>query len=356
MCDTENKSTSWGNGLKTITVAEAVGSVLAHDITEIRQGEFKGRAFRKGHIVRDEDISHLKQLGKEHLFVMKMAEDEMHENDAAFALSNALMGDGVAIQDEPSEGKINLVAKHDGLLKVNRDKLLRFNMLGEVMCASLHDNTVVKEGRVLGGVRAIPLVVKRDVVEKAVEIASEDLFEGVFSVKQLRKPRVGVVITGNEVYEGTIKDAFKPIISRKVQEYGGEIIGTYYAPDDKSFITQRLEELLGAGADMLITTGGMSVDPDDVTRFAIRSLGTEDLLYGAAVLPGAMFLLGFIGEVPVLGIPACGMYHSITVLDLVMPRILAGERLTRRDIAEMGHGGLCLECDNCQYPVCPFGK
>ncbi|KKK53162.1 hypothetical protein LCGC14_3097540, partial [marine sediment metagenome] len=149
---------------------------------------------------------------------------------------------------------------------------------------------------------------------------------------------------------------FKPIISRKVQDYGGEIIGTYYAPDDKSFITQRLEELLGAGADMLITTGGMSVDPDDVTRFAIRSLGAEDLLYGAAVLPGAMFLLGFIGEVPVLGIPACGMYHSITVLDLVMPRVLAGERLTRRDIAEMGHGGLCLECDNCQYPVCPFGK
>ena len=356
MCDTEHTSTSWGSELKTIAVAESVGLVLAHDITEVRQGEFKGRAFRKGHIVRDEDIGHLKRLGKEHLFVMKMAEDEMHENDAAFALSNALMGDGVAIQDEPSEGKINLVAKHDGLLKVNSDKLLRFNMLGEVMCASLHNNTVVKEGRVLGGVRAIPLVVKRDVVQMAVEVASDDLSDVVFSVKKLRRPRVGVVITGNEVYEGTIKDAFKPIIDKKVKEYGGEIIGTYYAPDDKAFITERLEELLNAGADILITTGGMSVDPDDVTRFAIRSLGAEDLLYGAAVLPGAMFLLGYIGEVPVLGIPACGMYHSITVLDLVLPRVLAGERLTRRDIAEMGHGGLCLECENCQYPVCPFGK
>ncbi len=356
MCDTEHTDTSWNTELETIAVAEAVGSVLAHDITEIRQGEFKGRAFRKGHIIRDEDICRLKRLGKEHLFVMKVAEDEMHENDAAFTLSNALMGDGVAIQGEPSEGKINLVAKHDGLLKVNRDKLLSFNMLGEVMCASLHDNTVVKEGRVLGGVRAIPLVVKRDIVEKAVDVASEPLHEEVFSVKKIRKPRAGVVITGNEVYEGTIKDAFKPIISKKVQDFGGEIVGTYYAPDDKSFITQRLEELLNAGADMLITTGGMSVDPDDVTRFAIRSLGAEDLLYGAAVLPGAMFMLGYIGEVPVLGIPACGMFHSITVLDLVMPRVLAGERLTRRDIAEMGHGGLCLNCPECSYPVCPFGK
>lgn len=356
MCDTEHTDTSWNTELETIAVAEAVGSVLAHDITEIRQGEFKGRAFRKGHIIRDEDIYRLKRLGKEHLFVMKVADDEMHENDAAFTLSNALMGDGVAIQGEPNEGKINLVAKHDGLLKVNRDKLLNFNMLGEVMCASLHDNTVVKEGRVLGGVRAIPLVVKRDIVEKAVELASEPLHEEVFSVKKIRKPRAGVVITGNEVYEGTIKDAFKPIISKKVQDFGGEIVGTYYAPDDKSFITQRLEELLNAGADILITTGGMSVDPDDVTRFAIRSLGAEDLLYGAAVLPGAMFMLGFIGEVPVLGIPACGMFHSITVLDLVLPRVLAGERLTRRDIAEMGHGGLCLNCPECSYPICPFGK
>jgi molybdenum cofactor synthesis domain-containing protein len=356
MCDTEYTSTSWSTELKTIAVAEAVGSVLAHDITEIRQGEFKGRAFRKGHIIKDEDICRLKRLGKEHLFVMNVGEDEMHENDAAFALSNALMGDGVAIQGEPSEGKINLVAAHDGLLKVNRDKLLNFNMLGEVMCASLHDNTVVKEGRVLGGVRAIPLVVKRNVVDQAVAIASEILSEGVLSVKKIRKPRAGVVITGNEVYEGTIEDAFKPIISKKVEEYGGEVVGTYYAPDDKQFITQRLEELLNAGADMLITTGGMSVDPDDVTRFAIRSLGAEDLLYGAAVLPGAMFMLGFIGDVPVLGIPACGMFHSITVLDLVMPRVLAGERLTRRDIAEMGHGGLCLNCEKCQYPICPFGK
>jgi len=356
MCDTEHTSKAWSTEQKTINVAEAVGSVLAHDITEIRQGEFKGRAFKKGHVIKDEDICHLQRLGKEHLFVMDVAEDEMHEDDAAFALSNALMGDGVAIQDEPNEGKINLVARHDGLLKVNRDKLLNFNMLGEVMCASLHDNTVVKEGGVLGGVRAIPLVVKRDVVDKAVDIASDAISEKVFSVKKLKKPRAGIVITGNEVYEGTIEDAFKPIISKKVKDFGGEVVGTYYAPDDKEFITQRLEELLNAGADMLITTGGMSVDPDDVTRFAIRNLGAEDLLYGAAVLPGAMFMLGYIGEVPVLGIPACGMFHSITVLDLVMPRVLAGERLTRRDIADMGHGGLCLNCERCQYPVCPFGK
>jgi molybdopterin biosynthesis enzyme len=188
-----------------------------------------------------------------------------------------------------------------------------------------------------------------------------------------------VVITGNEVYHGRIKDAFAPIIRQKIEEYGGEIIGTYYAPDDEGFIEDRLRELLKAGADLLITTGGMSVDPDDVTRFAIRNLGATDLVYGSAVLPGAMVLVGYVEKVrsaecgvrsektleprtenselvPILGIPACGMYHKTTVFDFVLPRVLAGERIGREELAELGHGGLCLHCATCRYPVCPFGK
>ncbi|MCK4911815.1 MAG: molybdopterin-binding protein, partial [Thermodesulfovibrionales bacterium] len=275
MCDTEHTSTSWSTELETIAVAEAVGSVLAHDITEIRQGEFKGRAFRKGHIVKDEDICHLKRLGKEHLFVMKMAEDEMHENDAAFALSNALMGDGVAIQGEPREGKINLVASRDGLLKVNKEALCAFNMLGEVMCASLHNNTLVKQDQVVAGTRAIPLVVKSSMVEEAVQAAAG----GVVEVREIARPKAGVVITGNEVYSGKIKDAFAPTITQKIEEFGGEVVGLHYAPDDERFIEDRLRELLHAGANILITTGGMSVDPDDVTRFAIRNLGAEEVTY-----------------------------------------------------------------------------
>jgi molybdenum cofactor synthesis domain-containing protein len=399
MCDDIHESS--GPAMKAIPVHQAVGTVLAHDITEIRPGEFKGRAFKKGHIIREEDVCHLQRLGKEHLFVLQVAADEMHENDAAYAIAQALMGEGVAIKGEPKEGKISIVAEHDGLLKIDRDALLKFNMLGEVMCATLHDNMVVKKGQTVAGTRAIPLVVKKAVVEEAVRIANMDqadrvgvishgnavasVHSGVIEVKELRKPKVGVVITGNEVYHGRIKDAFAPVITKKIEEIGGELVGVYYAPDDKAFIVDRLQELLKAGADLLITTGGMSVDPDDVTRYAIRELGAGDIVYGSAVLPGAMFLIAYLENaewrmrnaklekaqtqdahsafriphselIPILGIPACGMYAKTTIFDLILPRVLAGERIGRKEVAALGHGGLCLKCDVCRYPVCPFGK
>lgn len=375
MCDTlhERKKT----GTRSIPVQESVGTVLAHDITEIRQGEFKGPAFKKGHVIREEDVCHLQRLGKEHLFVLHVAEDEMHENDAAYAIARALMGDGVAIKDEPKEGKIDLIAARDGILTIDRDALFQLNLLGEVMCATLHDNMVVKKGQTVAGTRAIPLVVKRSTVDEAVKTArrgqgSRVKSQGVIQVKELRKPKAGVVITGNEVYHGRIKDAFAPIITKKIEEFGGEMVGVYYAPDDKAFIVDRLRELLNAGADLLITTGGMSVDPDDVTRFAISELGATDISYGSAVLPGAMFLVAYVEQgpkrgtldpaprtfypVPILGIPACGMYHKTTIFDLILPRVLAGERIGRRELAALGHGGLCMNCDVCRYPVCPFGK
>lgn len=356
----------------TIPVEEAVGTVLAHDITEIRQGEFKGRAFKKGHIVRQEDIEHLKRLGKERLYVLRIGPDEIHEDEAAVAIATALMGEGVEMGGEPKEGRINIVASRDGLLRVHKDGLFRFNMLGDVMCATLHSNTVVKKGQIVAGTRAIPLIVKRDVVERAIEIGEEIKKiqkAGIIEVKELRKPRAGVVITGNEVYYGRIKDAFAPIIIKKIEQFGGEIVGLYYAPDNVEFIKARLRELIDAGADLLITTGGMSVDPDDVTRFAIRRLGATDITYGSAVLPGAMFLVAYISAtvrqsdsatatspIPILGIPACGMYHKTTVFDLILPRVLAGEKIARRELAQLGHGGLCLNCRECRYPVCPFGK
>lgn len=378
MCDTINEHAP-SNG-RTIPVEKAIGTILAHDITEIRQGEFKDRAFRKGQVIRQEDVCHLRRLGKENLFVLEIADDELHEDDAAYALAQALMGEGVMIKGEPKEGKINIIAERDGLLKVNKDALLSFNMLGDVMCATIHSNTLVRKGQTVAGTRAIPLIVKRHVVEEAIKIVQSSKFKtqdaGVIAVKEMRKPRAGVVITGNEVYHGRIKDAFAPIIAEKIKAFGGEIIGIYYAPDDESFIESRLRELINAGADLLITTGGMSVDPDDVTRFAIRKLGATDITYGSAVLPGAMFLAAYIENgdrdqglgiserpipnpqppIPILGIPACGMYHKTTVFDLMLPRVLAGERIGRKELAELGHGGLCMNCDVCRYPVCPFGK
>lgn len=387
MCTAPSAGGRDAQGGRTVPLVEAVGMVLAHDITEIRKDEFKGRAFKKGHVIRVEDVTHLQRLGKEHLFVLSIGPSEMHEDDAAAALAKALMGEGVRIEGEPREGKISIVADRDGLLTVDREALLAFNLLGEVMCATRHGNSVVKKDRVVAGTRAIPLVVKRQVIEEAVRICenARQSRGAVIEVREMRRPKVGIVVTGNEVYHGRIKDAFAPVISKKIEAMGGEILGVYYAPDDTVVIEQRLRELLNAGADLLITTGGMSVDPDDVTRFAIGHLGAADVTYGAAVLPGAMFLVGYIENaewrmrnaelkktqiqdahsefripnsewIPILGIPACGMYHAITVFDLILPRVLAGEKIGRKELAELGHGGLCLHCNDCRYPVCPFGK
>jgi molybdenum cofactor synthesis domain-containing protein len=357
MCDPSYQTTN--HGTTKIPVRESIGTILAHDITEIRPGEFKGRAFRRGHLIREEDVCHLQRLGKDNLFVLNIAEDEMHEDDAVYALANALMGEGVSIEGEPKEGKIQIIAARDGLLKINKDALLEFNMLGDVMCATLHNNIVVRKGQSVGGTRAIPLVVKKDIVQAAIRIGEEA--NKIIHVKEVRKPKAGIVITGNEVYYGRIKDAFAPVITSKIRAVGGEIVGVYYAPDDESFIEARLRELVNAGADLIITTGGMSVDPDDVTRFAVRNLGAKDITYGSAVLPGAMFLIAYLDQdgdpsIPILGIPACGMYAKKTIFDLILPRVLAGEKIGRRDLAELGHGGLCVNCEVCRYPICPFGK
>ena len=340
--------------LKTIRLEEAVGSTLAHDITEIRPGEFKGPAFRKGHRVCEEDICHLQRLGKNHLYLIDLAQDEIHENEAAAILAKALAGEGVVWKDQPQEGKIKLLAGQDGLLCVETTALAAFNMVDEVMCATLHNRTLVKKGDPVAATRAIPLVMKRTPIERAAAIARQN--GPVLSVKALRHANAGLVITGNEVYHGLIEDRFASILTKKVKELDSEVIALEFAPDDAEEIAKVLRSHLKQGCDLLLVSGGMSVDPDDVTRHAIRLAGATELHYGAAVLPGAMFLVAYLGDVPLLGVPACGLYHRITVLDLVLPRILAGERIGKAELAFLGHGGLCRDCPECSYPNCPFGK
>lgn len=339
---------------KTIPVEQAIGMVLPHDITEIRTGEFKGRAFRKGYIIRPEDIERLKSLGKENIYVLELGEDDIHENEAAELMAKALAGPGVSVSGEPVEGKLNLVATHDGLLKIEIEALYQFNLLGEVMCATLHSNTPVKKGDQLAGTRLIPLVSKRGIVNNAVNIAEKA--GGIISVKQLKQARAGLIITGNEVFHGRIKDAFEPVLRKKLAQLGSEVVAVRFVPDNIETIAAEIKTCLEAGADLIITSGGMSVDPDDVTRQGIALAGTENIVYGSPVLPGAMFLVGYIGEIPVLGLPACGMFHKITIFDLILPRVLCGEKITRQDIAQLGHGGLCRQCKTCVYPICGFGK
>ena len=340
--------------LKKIKLEDAVGTKLAHDLTEIRPGEFKGAAFHKGHTVCEGDLCRMQKMGKNHLYAIEPEEDEIHEDQAAAILAEALAGDGIVWKDEPREGKIKLLAGKDGLLSVNTAVLAAFNMVDEVMCATLHNNTIVSKGDLVASTRAIPLIMKRAPIERAAAIARQN--GAVLAVKPIRRAKVGLVITGNEVYHGLIEDRFAPILTEKIKALGSEVLDVAFAPDDADAICTAIRSHLDRGCDLVLLSGGMSVDPDDVTRLGIRSAGATEMHYGAAVLPGAMFLVAYVDDAPLLGVPACGLFHRITVLDLVLPRILAGEKIGKAELAFLGHGGLCKDCEECVYPHCPFGK
>jgi hypothetical protein len=337
-----------------IPVDEAVGKVLAHDMTEIRPGQFKGAAFKKGHVVVEEDIPHLRRLGKEHLFVLEMEPGEIHEDEAALRLATALSGPGVRFDSTPSEGKVALRSGRKGLLKVHVQALMELNLVPDISCSSRHNNVLVDEGEIVAATRAIPLIIDEKIVHLAVRIAERA--GGVFSVKELAHPPTGIVITGNEVYNRLIEDKFAPLLRNKLQSYDCPLVETLFVPDEKQRVIQGIRGLLEKGSQLILVAGGMSVDPDDISRSAIMEAGAEGVVYGTPVLPGAMFLYGRFGSVPVLGLPACVLYYKTTVLDLLFPRVLAGEIITRQDLAAMAHGGLCLNCDECRYPACPFGK
>ena len=339
---------------RIISVDKGISTALAHDITEIRANEFKGVAFHRGQILSGPDIEHLRRLGKEHLYVLEPESDEMHENEAAAKIGEALCGEGIGCNGPPREGKINLKATREGLLKVAVGLLNRFNALGEVICATIHTNTMVERDQKVATTGVIPLVIGRKRVQLAIKIAQEG--EGVLRVLPLKEAKVGLLITGTEIYEGRVQDQFEPVIRRKVEALNGTMMDVIILPDDKDRISKEAKRLVKRKADILIIAGGMSVDPDDVSRCAIEMAGAKNVLYGAPVLPGVMFFLAYLQGVPVLGIPACGIYASTTVFDLIYPRILAGERITRQDLAVMGHGGYCLKCETCRFPACPFGK
>lgn len=338
--------------MKKIDTAGAVGQVLCHDITEIVPGKFKGRAFKKGHIIREEDVEKLLSLGKDHIYIFEITEDELHENDAALILGKIGQGSNVELSTEIKEGKINFYSEAEGLLKVDKEHLFKLNMLGEISFATLPENIPVKKGEMVAGARVVPLIIKKDKMDRAEEISSEKIID----ILPFKKMRVGVVSTGNEIYYNRIVDKFGPVVKEKVEEYGCEVIEQIIVPDDMEKIVEAGKSLLKKGAEMLVFTGGMSVDPDDLTPTAIMKMGGDLVSYGSPVLPGSMFLLSYIDDLPVMGLPGCVMYSKKTVFDLVLPRVLTGEKLTAEDIARYGHGGLCQSCDVCRYPNCSFGK
>ena len=342
--------------MKCVKTQDAVGHVLCHDITQIIKDVKKGTAFRKGHIVTEEDIPVLLSLGKDNLYIWEKTEGILHENEAAEYLRDICMNENM-IQSEVKEGKIELIAEIDGLLKIDVDKLRAVNSLGEMMIATRHTNTTVKKGDKLVGTRIIPLLIEQEKMEKAKEVAGD---RPILSLIPFKKKKVGIVTTGNEVFYGRIKDTFGPVVAEKVKEFGADVIGQTIVNDDMEKITKAVEEFIEQGADMLLCTGGMSVDPDDKTPGAIKNTGARIVSYGAPVLPGAMMLLAYYEkdgrELPIVGLPGCVMYAKRTVFDLVLPRLMADDMVTSDDLAGLGLGGLCLSCDICTFPNCGFGK
>lgn len=338
--------------MKKIKTTEAVGCVLQHDITEIIPGEFKGRAFKKGHIITEEDIPHLLRLGKDHIFVFELGEDKIHENEGAMILGKLGQGENISLGSEIKEGKINFNSSIDGILKVDSEKLFELNMLGEISFATLPNNIPVKKGELVGGARIIPLVIEKEKMDRAKSLIKDP----ILNVRPYKKYKVGIITTGNEVFYGRIEDKFGPVILEKLKPYNSEIIGQALCPDDKEIIKEKAREFLDKGATMIIFTGGMSVDPDDMTPTSIIELGGELISYGAPVLPGSMFLLSYLGDIPMMGLPGCVMFAKKTVFDLVLGRVMIGERLTKADIMRYATGGLCQSCEVCHYPNCTFGK
>lgn len=339
--------------MKTVRTEDAVGMVLCHDITEIVKDERKGPAFRKGHIIQKGDIEKLLNLGKKNLYVYENDGTMLHEDEAAAILRDIAMGDNL-IPSEPKEGKIELAATIDGLFTGNIEKLKELNSVPEVSIASRFSGFEVKAGDKCAGMRVIPLMVKKNLMEGIRQKAGDT---PLFSVIPFRKMRYGVITTGSEVYSGRIKDTFTPVIENKLAYFGSEMAMHSFADDSEEMIADEIKRMADCGLDMILCTGGMSVDPDDRTPSAIRKSGAEIISYGSPVLPGAMLLIAYLPDGrPVLGLPGCVMYAKRTAFDIILPRILAGMKITRDFISGLGNGGLCLSCSECHFPDCTFGK
>lgn len=339
--------------MKKIETKQAVGHVICHDITIIIKDKVKDTAFRKGHIVTEEDIPKLLSIGKDHLYVWEKEEGMLHENEAAEILAEVCAAPYMK-KSAVKEGKIELSAEIDGLFQADLDRLLAINELEDIMIASRHHNQPVHVGDKLVGTRVIPLVIAEEKMQKVKEIGGE---RPLFSILPYKRKKAGVVTTGNEVYYKRIQDTFTPVIEEKLKAYGVEICMHETVPDEKEQIIKAVQKLKSKGMEMIICTGGMSVDPDDMTPSAIKSCGADIVSYGAPVLPGAMFLIGYFEDgTPIMGLPGCVMYAKATIFDLVLPRVLADVRVSKKDLAKMGAGGLCLGCDICTFPNCGFGK
>lgn len=340
--------------MKLLKAEDAVGHVLCHDLTQIIPGKYKGARFRKGHVVAPEDIPVLLSMGKQHLYVWEMTPDMVHENDAAMRLCALAQGSNIVHSDDIKEGKIELFAACDGFFSLDAQRLFAVNSVPDVMLATRKGGTAVKKGDKLAGMRVIPLIIEEEKLRDAEAAAGK---RPLMEVLPYRLKTAGLVVTGSEVKSGLIDDRFTPAVQRKLNDHGISVAAQVFSGDGVENVTAAITQVRAQGVDLVLCTGGMSVDPDDNTPGGIRTSGARIVTYGAPVLPGAMFLLGYYPDgTPVMGLPGCVMFAGATVFDLVLPRVAAGVPITREDIIALGNGGLCLGCETCHWPICPFGR
>jgi len=340
--------------MKKLKIEDAIGKPLANDMTQIIPGKVKGPAFKRGHVLREEDIPLLRDMGKAHVYVLDPDKGYIHEDDAAIALADAYGGDEFE-RVGPSEGRINLKAGFFGLLKINLPLLEAVNRSGDIICSTVHQHTVCEKGMTVAATRIIPVAMD----EVKFQHVLDEVKSGgpLLRLLPFTRTRVGVAVTGEEVHSGRIPDSSMEILGPKIAALGGKIVSHATCPDDAEVIGETLSTMIREkGCDVVITTGGLSVDPDDVTLEGMKASGAKIVSYGSPILPGAMFACAYLDGAPILGVPAAVFYFKATVLDIFLPRAMADDSITRTDVVALGHGGLCLNCRACTYPVCPFGK
>lgn len=337
--------------MRKVNVEDAIGMELCHDITQMKDG-FKGAAFKRGHIIRQEDIPHLLDIGKRTIFVWEPDAGEIHEDDCARRMA-AMAPVAGAHYTEPAEGKVLLFADRRGLFRVNRDLLRKLNRIGDITIATLPDHYPVEAGARLASMRIVPLVTSEEQIIEAERLCSETK---LLELRPYQAKKIGVIITGSEIYTGRIKDKFEPVVRAKMKHFPSEIIGVTICDDDLNMIVNAAREHLEKGADFLIFTGGMSVDPDDLTPTAIRQLGADIVTHGVPSQPGNMTLVAYLGNIPVLGVPGAAISLPTTIFDVLLPQIFTGDKITRDELLELGDGGLCQMCRTCHWPNCTFGR
>ena len=337
--------------MKKIYVGDAIGMALCHDITEIKDG-FKGVAFKRGHIIRPEDVEHMLNIGKRTVFIQEDLAGEIHEDDCARRMAAMAPVEG-AHYTEPAEGKVLLFADQRGMFRVNRKLLNKINSIGDITICTLPDHYPVEAGARLASMRIVPLMTREEQIIEAEQLCRE---EALLRLLPYQPKKVGVIITGSEIYHGRIRDRFEPVVREKMKQYPSRIVGITVCDDDLDMIAEAARAQLEKGADLLIFAGGMSVDPDDLTPTAIRQLGAEIISHGVPSQPGNMTLVAYLGDIPVLGVPGAAVHLPTTVFDVLLPQIFAGERITREDLIGLGDSGLCQMCGACHWPNCTFGR